>query len=332
MFGKTTPDAVRLPYARMVKPGVRVLQRDGHGDRPGGPAGHHRRRDVTRPTTWWWRSAPTTTSAPRRVSPKRATSSTPSPGPTRLARCCPPSPRGEAIVGVCGAPFKCPPAPSEAALMLHDFLTSAASGSGATITLVHPSARPIPPSPGASKALVGAFDERNIELHAQPPACSRSTRHAAWPCSTTGARCRSTSSSASPSTASRMWWSASGLAEEGWVPVDPDDARRPGSRGSTPSATSPTRTCRRPGSTPRARPRAVAVGAHRRHRSRRAARGRTPGPAPATSSSAPGGIAPGRRRFPLRARRCRDLPRGLEALRADKEHFGASRRARWFGL
>ena len=29
---------------------------------------------------------------------------------------------GRAVVGVCGAPYKCPPAPSEAALLLHDFL------------------------------------------------------------------------------------------------------------------------------------------------------------------------------------------------------------------
>ena len=29
--------------------------------------------------------------------------------------------RGHALIGVCGAPFKCPPAPSECALMLHDY-------------------------------------------------------------------------------------------------------------------------------------------------------------------------------------------------------------------
>ena len=29
---------------------------------------------------------------------------------------------GSAIVGVCGAPFKCPPAPSEAAFLLDEFL------------------------------------------------------------------------------------------------------------------------------------------------------------------------------------------------------------------
>ncbi len=33
---------------------------------------------------------------------------------------------GSAIVGVCGAPFKCPPAPSEAAFLLDDSCGSAA--------------------------------------------------------------------------------------------------------------------------------------------------------------------------------------------------------------
>ncbi len=32
-------------------------------------------------------------------------------------------PGGRVIVGVCFTPFKCPPAPSETALMVHDFLT-----------------------------------------------------------------------------------------------------------------------------------------------------------------------------------------------------------------
>jgi sulfide:quinone oxidoreductase len=31
--------------------------------------------------------------------------------------------KGKALIGVCGAPYKCPPAPSECALMLHDYLT-----------------------------------------------------------------------------------------------------------------------------------------------------------------------------------------------------------------
>ena len=44
MFGRTTPDAVRLPYAEIAKPGVRVAAGDDHRDRPRGAAGDHRRR------------------------------------------------------------------------------------------------------------------------------------------------------------------------------------------------------------------------------------------------------------------------------------------------
>ena len=44
-------------------------------------------------------------------------------GAERLAGLLPGFTEGRAIVGVCGAPFKCPPAPSEAALLLHDHLT-----------------------------------------------------------------------------------------------------------------------------------------------------------------------------------------------------------------
>ena len=34
--------------------------------------------------------------------------------------------KGRAVIGVCGAPYKCPPAPNECALMLHDLLTTGA--------------------------------------------------------------------------------------------------------------------------------------------------------------------------------------------------------------
>jgi sulfide:quinone oxidoreductase len=72
--------------------------------------------------------------------------------------------KGHAIVGVCGAPFKCPPAPSEAALMLHDHLTMKGVRNACEISLVIPFGLPIPPSPDSSKALLKAFDERNIKF------------------------------------------------------------------------------------------------------------------------------------------------------------------------
>jgi len=72
--------------------------------------------------------------------------------------------KGHAIVGVCGAPFKCPPAPSEAALMLHDYLTERGVRDDCKISLVIPFGLPIPPSPDSSKALLKAFEERNIQF------------------------------------------------------------------------------------------------------------------------------------------------------------------------
>ena len=72
---------------------------------------------------------------------------------------------GRVIVGVMSTPFKCPPAPSETALLMHDFLTERGLREGSSIALVMPLGAPIPPSPAASKALLAAFAERGIEWH-----------------------------------------------------------------------------------------------------------------------------------------------------------------------
>jgi sulfide:quinone oxidoreductase len=85
-------------------------------------------------------------------------------GAEKLRELIPGFKKGHAIVGVCGAPFKCPPAPSEAALMLHDHLTEAGVREACTISLIIPFGSPIPPSPDSSKALVKAFEERNIRF------------------------------------------------------------------------------------------------------------------------------------------------------------------------
>ncbi len=71
---------------------------------------------------------------------------------------------GRAVVGVCGAPFKCPPAPSEAALLLDDQLSARAVREQCEITFLMPLPSPVPPSPATSEALLEAFAERNIEF------------------------------------------------------------------------------------------------------------------------------------------------------------------------
>jgi sulfide:quinone oxidoreductase len=85
-------------------------------------------------------------------------------GATKLRDIIPQFKKGHAIIGVCGAPFKCPPAPSEASLMLHDHLVTAGVRGACTISLVIPYGSPIPPSPDSSKALLKAFEERGIQF------------------------------------------------------------------------------------------------------------------------------------------------------------------------
>ncbi|MDQ6614944.1 MAG: FAD-dependent oxidoreductase [Actinomycetota bacterium] len=69
---------------------------------------------------------------------------------------------GRVIVGVMSTPFKCPPAPSEAALLMHDFLIRRGLRERSEIALVMPLPVPIPPSPAASEALLSAFGDRGI--------------------------------------------------------------------------------------------------------------------------------------------------------------------------
>ena len=64
---------------------------------------------------------------------------------------------------MCGKSFKCPPAPSETALLLHDYLTERGRREATDISLVTPFGTPIPPSPDTSQAILAAFAERGIK-------------------------------------------------------------------------------------------------------------------------------------------------------------------------
>jgi sulfide:quinone oxidoreductase len=72
---------------------------------------------------------------------------------------------GHVVVGVTSTPFKCPPAPSETALLMHDLLVERGIRDKSSISLVMPLGVPIPPSPAASEALLVAFAERGISWH-----------------------------------------------------------------------------------------------------------------------------------------------------------------------
>jgi sulfide:quinone oxidoreductase len=163
MFGRTTLDAVRLPYRNIVKPGVRFLQEtitaiDPQTRRVTTDAGV-READVLIVALGADYDLDATPGLAEAGSEFYSVA-----GAERLAQVLPTFSRGRAIIGVCGAPFKCPPAPSEAALLLDDYLSVRGVRDACQLSLVMPFETPVPPSPDTSEALLAAFAERGIEF------------------------------------------------------------------------------------------------------------------------------------------------------------------------
>ena len=161
LFGRTTLDAVRLPYTDVVKPGVRFVRETVTAIDPGArrvttDAGVHEADVlvVALGADYDLAATPGLAEAGNEFYSVA--------GAERLAELLPGFSSGRAVVGVCGAPFKCPPAPSEAALLLHDYLTARGVRDDCEISIVIPFSTPVPPSPDTSEALVAAFAERGI--------------------------------------------------------------------------------------------------------------------------------------------------------------------------
>jgi sulfide:quinone oxidoreductase len=74
---------------------------------------------------------------------------------------------GHAIIAVLGEPFKCPPAPCEGAMLLDEWLEERGRRANVQITVVTPWGRPIPPSPDGSKAILDRFAERGMTFAAE---------------------------------------------------------------------------------------------------------------------------------------------------------------------
>jgi sulfide:quinone oxidoreductase len=161
MFGRKVPDAVRLYYGDIVKPGVKFRQETVTAIDP------EARRVTTDTATY---EADILVVA---LGADYDPGATPGlledgnefysfAGAERLSHVLPTFSQGKVIVGVCSTPFKCPPAPSEAALLLHDYLSTRGVRAACQISLVMPFGIPIPPSPDTSRALLSAFAERGI--------------------------------------------------------------------------------------------------------------------------------------------------------------------------
>jgi sulfide:quinone oxidoreductase len=163
MFGRKAPAEVRHPYRDFVKPGVRFVRAEVRSIDP------TERRVVTDAGAFEADTLVVALGAD--VDP----ASTPGlveggnefytvAGALALRDLLPGFERGAAIVGVTGKSFKCPPAPNEAALLLHDFLEARGVRDRCEITFVLPLGSPVPPSPDTSRALEAAFVEHDIQF------------------------------------------------------------------------------------------------------------------------------------------------------------------------
>jgi sulfide:quinone oxidoreductase len=163
MFGRQLPSAVRHPYRDIVKAGVRFFQTTVRSIDP------KARQTVTEAGTF---DADVLVVA---LGADYELAATPGlveggyefysiAGAFALREVLPRFDRGAAIIGVAGKSFKCPPAPSETALLLHDYLTARGRREATDISLVMPFGTPIPPSPDTSQAILAAFAERGIRF------------------------------------------------------------------------------------------------------------------------------------------------------------------------
>ena len=219
MFGKRAPEAVRLSYRDLATPHVRFRQETVTAIDP----------------------------EPRRVVTDRATyeadilvvalgadydlAATPGlaeaghefysvPGAEAVRDVLPSFRAGTAIVGVCGAPFKCPPAPSEAAILLDEYLRERGVRGGVRIQVVIPFGTPVPPSPATSDAILARFAERGIEfVRGRRVIALDPEAHAAV--LDDGSRLPFDLFLGVPVHRAPPVVEASGLTSGGWIPVDP---------------------------------------------------------------------------------------------------------------
>jgi sulfide:quinone oxidoreductase len=327
MFGRATLDALRLPYRNFVKPGVRFVRQTITAIDP------DKRRVTTDGGSYDADFLIVALGADYDMAATPGLAEVNEfysvDGTARLRDLLPGFKKGKALIGVCGAPFKCPPAPSECALLLHDYLATRGVRDACEISFVLPFASPVPPSPEMSRALVAAFAERNITfVPGRRVASIDVARKAAI--LDDGSEMPYDLFIGIPKHCVPSVVSESGMAEDGWIPVIPRtlETKYPAVYALGDSANT---------GTPKAG--VFAEGAARAVASDIIARLRNSGGAKqydgfGTCYLEVGGGLVGKVEVDFLSG---PKPTGTyyepsAALRADKEHFGSSRRARWFGL
>ncbi len=85
-------------------------------------------------------------------------------GAERLRDVLPHFDEGVVLIAVLGLPFKCPPAPYEGAILLHDYFVQRGVRDHIDIRVITPEVRPVPVSDEVSNGIVRSLSDRGIEL------------------------------------------------------------------------------------------------------------------------------------------------------------------------
>jgi sulfide:quinone oxidoreductase len=84
-------------------------------------------------------------------------------GAERLRDVLPEFNSGQILIGILGHPFKCPPAPFEGALLLHDHFVQRGIRSDVEIRVIGPMSAPVPITKELSQSILDALGTRGIE-------------------------------------------------------------------------------------------------------------------------------------------------------------------------
>lgn len=327
MFGLKPRESILLPYARFLKPGVRFLREtiaavDPVARRVTTDRGTYEADFLVVALGADYDFAATPGMAD-------ATEFYTLAGAEKLGVLLQSFTKGRVLISVASSPYKCPPAPSEAALLMHDYLTARGVRGACEITITNPLPSPVPPSPETSRALLAAFAERNIAFIGKTGLKSVDPRRRVATLAD-GREFAYDLFLGVPAIRAPQMLEAGGLVENGYVPVKPRtlETRFPGvyaigdcAKQGTPKA----------GVFAEGAARAVATAIIARLRNEE-----SPGTHRGTGSCyiEYGGGRIGRVDIDFSDP---ENPTGVYhepsvAQRADKDNFGASRRARWFGL
>jgi sulfide:quinone oxidoreductase len=143
-------------------------------------------------------------------------------GAERMRDALPGFESGTILIGILGQPFKCPPAPFEGALLLHDRLVERGIRDSAEIRIIGPMAAPVPITEEVSQRFLDALHARGIEYVAR-------NRVTALDADAKSARLESGDTVSYdlfvgiPIHRVPDVVEDSGLALDGWVPVDRDN-------------------------------------------------------------------------------------------------------------